>query len=101
MTWTATAAGHDGGPDGRHPARQKVSWAAVMAIAARPALWPTAVSVVFRIARPGWWRRRPFLPVPDDAYWRFRMGTAFGGTGAARPAPEDVVDYLRWYRSCR
>jgi len=101
---TAGTGGDDGGPvggDGRHPVGRKVPWAVVMAIAGRPALWPAAVSAVVRIARPGWWRRRPFLPVPDEAYWRFRMGTAYGGAGTVRPAADDVVGYLRWYRRSR
>ena len=49
------------------------------------------------LARPGWWRRVPFLPLPDAAYLRFRMQTAYGGDGGS-PSAEDVVTYLRWCR---
>jgi hypothetical protein len=45
---------------------------------------------------PDWWRRRPFLPVPDAAYVRFRIETAYGPMGEA--TPDDVVRYLEWCR---
>jgi hypothetical protein len=62
----------------------------------RPSLWPTAVVQAFRLARPGWWRRPPFLPVPDPEYVRFRMETAYGSAGS--PDPEGLVAYLNWCR---
>ena len=84
----------------------------VRAIAARPYLWATAASTVLRLARPRWWARRPFLPVPDEAYWQFRLVTAFGGPersgtvapgGAAvgegaRLSGDEAIAYLRWCR---
>jgi hypothetical protein len=42
-----------------------------------------------------WWRQRPFLPVPDAAYLRFRLTTQYGGDGA-HMQPADVVNYLAW-----
>ena len=72
-------------------------WPAARAVAVRPGLWPVAVVQARRLAAPGWWRRWPPLPLPDPAYLRFRLQTAFGDTGAA-PAPADVVAYLRWCR---
>jgi hypothetical protein len=71
-------------------------WAAARAVLRRPWLWPTAVAQGLRFARPGWWRRRPFLPVPDGDYVRFRLQTAYGNTG--QPSAEDVVAYLHWCR---
>lgn len=62
-----------------------------------PVLWPTAVSTALRLASPGWWRRRPFLPVPDADYLRFRLETQYGSS--TEPEPEDVVTYLRWVRA--
>jgi hypothetical protein len=69
---------------------------AVSGVLRRPALWPTAVSQAVRLARPGWWRRPPFLPLPDRDYVRFRMQTAYGSAG--NPAPDDLVAYLKWCR---
>lgn len=72
------------------------SVATVAAVLRRPGLWPTAVIQVRRLAPPGWWRRRPFLPVPDPDYLRFRLETQYGSDQA--PEPGDVVTYLRWCR---
>jgi hypothetical protein len=69
---------------------------AVLAVLRRPALWPTAVGQAVRLARPGWWKRPPFLPLPDRDYVRFRMQTAYGSSG--HPDPEDLVAYLNWCR---
>jgi len=73
----------------------------VRAIALRPGLWLTAVTVTGRLARRGWWYRWPLLPVPDASYWRFRMMTAYGGPGTELPCPKDVVAYLEWCRGLR
>ncbi len=69
-----------------------------MAVAVRPTLWTTAVRQVAVLAVAGWWRRPPFLPVPDRAYLRFRMQTAYGDA-ERDPEPEDVVTYLHWCRA--
>jgi hypothetical protein len=70
---------------------------AALAVAVRPRLWGVAVTQALRLAAPGWWRRWPPLPLPDPAYLRFRMQTAYGDPEAA-PAPPDVVAYLEWCR---
>ena len=55
---------------------------------ADPALWwPTLAARSSRFAPRGWWRRPPFLPVPDERYWRFRMETAYGDEPARHRAP--------------
>ena len=69
---------------------------AVLALLRRPSLWPTAVGQSLRLARPGWWKRPPFLPLPDPGYVRFRMQTAYGSSGS--PDPGDLVAYLDWCR---
>ena len=71
---------------------------AVWAVLVRPSLWGVAVAQVATLARPGWWRRRPFLPLPDREYLRFRMLTAYGDPDH-RPEPADVVAYLHWCRA--
>lgn len=67
-----------------------------LALLGRPSLWPTALAQALRLARPRWWRRPPFLPLPDPDYLRFRFRTAYGSEGD--PEPEDVIAYLRWCR---
>jgi hypothetical protein len=69
------------------------------ALAREPGLWPTAVGQAGRLARPRWWRRAPFLPLPDPAYVRFRLDTQYGPGGS--PDPEDLVVYLRWCKQER
>jgi len=75
----------------------RVPWTArtALALLVRPALWPVAAAQVVRLAAPGWWRRRPFLPLPGAEYLRFRIETAYGSTDRS-PDPADVLAYLRW-----
>jgi hypothetical protein len=85
-------------------ARAETQWLrrAAAAAARHPSLWITGLRQALVLARRGWWRRPPFLPVPDREYLRFRMQTAYGGDGLDRdPAPDDVVTYLRWCRATR
>ena len=72
---------------------------AVAVVLRHPDLWATALRQARLLARPGWWRRPPFLPVPDQDYLRFRLLTAYGGDGTAAPDPSDLVAYLRWCRA--
>lgn len=73
----------------------------VLAVARRPDLWVTAVRQLRVLARPGWWRRPPFLPLPPRDYLRFRLQTAYGGDGTGTVRGEDLVSYLRWCRAWR
>jgi hypothetical protein len=72
--------------------------ALAVALCRRPALWGTAIRQVFVLAAPGWWRRRPFLPVPDPAYLRFRLITQYGDPDHPI-VPADMIAYLHWCRS--
>ena len=63
----------------------------------RPSLWGVAVRQARVLARPGWWRRWPFLPLPDAAYLRFRLLTAYGDA-ERMPEADDLVAYLHWCR---
>jgi hypothetical protein len=60
---------------------------------------PTRVPVVllaaWRLRARNWWRHAPFLPLPDEAYWNFRLVTAMGSTRATISARE-IVDTARW-----
>ena len=72
----------------------------VLAVVVRPGLWATAARQLFILAAPGWWHRRPFLPLPDPAYLHFRLVTQYGD-GGHPPDPADLVTYLRWCRALR
>jgi hypothetical protein len=74
--------------------------AAVTAVAVRPRLWAVGVVQLFALARRGWWRQRPFLPLPDRDYYRFRLQTMYGDPDHAAE-PGDVVAYLEWCRRFR
>jgi hypothetical protein len=73
---------------------------AVTAVLVRPRLWLVAVRQLFVLAPTGWWHRWPPLPLPDPAYLRFRLLTAYGTTDHA-PEPDDIVAYLSWCRDWR
>lgn len=73
----------------------------VLAVVRRPQLWWTTVRQVRVLARPGWWRRPPFLPLPAPNYLRFRLQTAYGGDGTEPVRDEDLVSYLQWCRASR
>lgn len=60
-----------------------------------PAVARDLLRVAWRFRSRHWWRRPPFLPVPDAEYVRWRMHTAYGDHDAIPPA-DDVVRYARW-----
>lgn len=70
-----------------------------LALAARGARSPSTASalaaVAWRFRRRGWYRRFPFMPIPDREYVRWRMLTAYGDADAIPPSA-DVVRYARW-----
>lgn len=72
--------------------------AGALAVVRHPSLWTTAVRQLFRLAPRGWWKRMPFLPLPDSSYMKFRLVTAYGGSGGD-PRPEDLITYLHWCRA--
>ena len=51
-----------------------------------------------RTAPPGWWKKRPFLPVPSGEYLRFRLLTQYGDADH-RWETGDVIRYLDWCKS--
>jgi hypothetical protein len=66
---------------------------AVLEVARRPRLWPTAVVQAGRLSQRDWWRHPPFLPIPERGYLRFRFETQYG---SADPDPGDLARYLEW-----
>ena len=61
----------------------------------RPATGVALLRVAWRFRRRHWWRRVPFLPLPDGVYVRWRMHTAYGDNHAVPPAA-DVLRYALW-----
>jgi len=53
------------------------------------------VRVAWRFRARNWYARFPFLPLPDRAYLRWRMYTAYGSEEAV-PSADDIVRYARW-----
>ncbi|MCH1436356.1 MAG: hypothetical protein L7U56_11840 [Acidimicrobiales bacterium] len=70
---------------------------AVRVLAFRPWLWPTAARLLVRFTPDRWWRRAPFLPVPDRALLEFRGTTQYGDPARAAE-PEDLLAWLEWCR---
>ena len=69
------------------------------ALAARSLIHPSLaidlLRVAWRLRRREWYQRPPFLPLPDEAYLRWRVYTAYGH-GDVTPPAADVVRYARW-----
>ena len=61
----------------------------------RPRLAADLVRIAWRFRSRSWYRRFPFLPLPDSTYLRWRMYTAYGDYTAA-PSVTDVERYARW-----
>ena len=66
-----------------------------VAVARRPALWRTAARQLRVTAPNGWFRRKPFLPVPTGGYLTFRLVTQYGSADH-RIDTADVLNYLTW-----
>lgn len=63
--------------------------------AVHPRTAAALITVAWRFRRRGWFRRFPFLPLPDAEYVKWRMHTAYGGNDVV-PSAEDVIRYARW-----
>lgn len=73
------------------------SWNLMLAVGRRPHLWAEGVRTLVAMAPRGWWRKPPFLPVPDAEYAAWRVATARGEAGA-NITEEELVSYLEWRR---
>ena len=65
--------------------------------AVRPRLAIDLLRMTWAFRGREWWRQPPFLPVPDRAYLRWRMYTAYGDEHAVPPV-QDVIGFARWRR---
>lgn len=63
--------------------------------AVRPLLALALLRVAWRFRARGWYRRAPWLPLPDRTYLRWRMYTAYGDPDAVPPIG-DIERYARW-----
>ena len=74
-----------------------ISWALIKTVGRRPGLWAEGIRTLLAVSPQKWWRRAPFVPLPDAAYSEWRLVTAHGS--AADPlSPEELVSYLEWRR---
>ncbi len=82
--------------------RYRGSWSALcLSLAGRALLNPRLALDLIRTGwafrSRGWWRRVPFLPLPDVTYLRWRMYTAYGHEDSVPPT-EDIIRFARWRR---
>lgn len=61
----------------------------------RPRVAVDLIRIAWRFRSNSWYRRFPFLPIPDPTYLRWRMYTAYGDYDAV-PSVTDVERYARW-----
>jgi hypothetical protein len=62
-----------------------------------PSLAIDLLRMGWRFRHRHWYRRVPFLPLPDREYVRWRMYTAYGNADAV-PPPDDAARYAQWAR---
>ncbi|MBW4029850.1 MAG: hypothetical protein HIU57_04120 [Acidobacteria bacterium] len=63
-------------------------------LARHPRALTRVARAAWRLRRQHWWRRRPWLPVPDAAYWEFRVHTVAGADTRLEPA--QVAGAAEW-----
>lgn len=56
----------------------------------------TTLHTIHQHATRGWWRRPPFMPLPDAAWIHFRLETAYGGDGTTPIAADELITWLEW-----
>ena len=61
----------------------------------RPGLWVTAFRQLCNLAESGWWKRLPFLPIPNQDLIEFRIKTQYGSLETETEAA-DVLAWLLW-----
>ena len=72
-----------------------MSWNLAAAVGRRPDLWTEGVRTLLAVSPRNWWRKAPFLPVPDQAYADWRLVTAQGDSSTPLD-PNDLILYLEW-----
>jgi hypothetical protein len=64
-------------------------------LAQHPAHTRLLLIALWRMRATNWWRRAPYLPLPDRAYWRFRLATAMGSPTTS-PDVREMVEFAKW-----
>jgi hypothetical protein len=62
-----------------------------------PRLGVDLLRTAWAFRRRRWWAQAPYLPLPDRAYLRWRMYTAYADENAV-PPEDDVIRFARWRR---
>ncbi len=55
-------------------------------------------TAAWRLRRRRWWCTPPFLPVPDERYWAFRLATATGSP-EGEVSVDEAIAAARWSRA--
>ncbi|MGH8957390.1 MAG: hypothetical protein ACRDVK_01815 [Acidimicrobiia bacterium] len=63
-------------------------------------LLPSLISASYAFRARRWWKRSPFLPLPDSEYTRWRLYTAYGNK-RQRPSFGDIATFAVWRQSIR
>jgi hypothetical protein len=66
----------------------------------RPGLALEALRFAAATAPTGWYRKPPFLPLPEPIYRDWRLATAYG-TSDAPVTPHEMEEFLEWRRTMR
>jgi len=66
----------------------------------RPRTWVSVVRAAWALRARGWWHRSPWLPLPDAAYWRFRVATATGSPDGVLEGAE-MAAVAKWSTGLR
>ncbi len=74
-----------------------ITWQLLGTVAVRPRLWGEGTRTLLAVAPLRWWRKRPFLPVPDQSYASWRLATAHGDASIPLSSDE-LISYLEWRR---
>ncbi|HQR19186.1 MAG TPA: hypothetical protein PK948_12510 [Gemmatimonadales bacterium] len=87
-----------------HPGsvRFRGSWGPLLARTAvralvNPRLAADLLRAGWAFRRRRWWATLPFLPLPDQAYLRWRMYTAYGAEDTVPPLA-DLIRFVQWRR---
>ena len=67
---------------------------------ARTHLLPSLISASYAFRARRWWKRSPFLPLPEPEYARWRLYTAYG-SGRRRPSFGDIAAFAFWRQRIR